>query len=112
MLKLNLKRVFALRGIDKPVAFMIEAGIIRATAGNLVKQHASGVKIEHLEILCRLLNCTPNDFFEWQADGADALPEKHSLNNLKRAQTAQGIMNLVKDLPLEKVEEMIGGQEK
>ena len=110
MLRFNLKRVFALRGVDNPVAFMIEAGMIRQTANNLLKQQTSIVKIEHLELLCRKLNCTPNDFFEWQPDAANALPEKHSLNSLKRSLPAQGIINLVKDIPLEKMEELIGGQ--
>lgn len=110
MLRFNLKRVFALRGIDNPVAFMIDAGMIRQTANNLLKQQTSIVKIEHLELLCRKLNCTPNDFFEWQADAGTILPEKHSLNSLKRNLPAQGIMNLVKDIPLERVEELINEQ--
>lgn len=110
MLRLNLKRVFALRGVDNPAAFMIEAGIVRQTANNLLKQQTSVVKIEHLELLCRKLNCTPNDFFEWQTDSANALPESHSLNNLKRTQTAQVIQSMVKDIPLEKMEELLSGQ--
>jgi DNA-binding Xre family transcriptional regulator len=110
MLNLNLKRVFALRGIDNPAAFMINAGIVRATANNLLGQQTSVVKIEHLGLLCRLLNCTPNDFFEWQTESKNALPESHSLNNLKRSQSVQAIRSMVKDIPLEKMEELIGGQ--
>jgi DNA-binding Xre family transcriptional regulator len=110
MLKFNLKRVFALRGVIDPVPFMIEAGFIRQTANNLLNQQTSLVKIEHLEILCRALNCTPNDFFEWQADSSNVVPESHSLNNLKRAQTAQNIQTMIKDIPLEKMEELLGGK--
>lgn len=110
MLRLNLKRVFALRGVENPMNFMMDAGIIRATADNLLRQRTSLVKLEHLEILCRALNCTPNDFFEWSADNTNALPETHSLNSLKRARTAQDIQSMVKDIPLEKVEEMLGKQ--
>ena len=109
MLTLNLRRVFALRGIENPVLFMIEAGIVRNTAKNLFNQTTSLIKIEHIEILCRLLNCTPSDLFEWQAD-ANVLPETHSLNNLKRNRTTPDLRALTKEIPLEKVEEMIGGQ--
>ena len=109
MLTFNLKRVFALRGITDPIPFMIEAGIIRQTANNLFKQQTSIVKIEHLDVLCRLLNCTPNDFFEWQG-GASSLSESHSLNSLRRTQTAQTIKEMVKDIPLGKVEKLIDEQ--
>jgi len=110
MLRFNPKRVFALRGIENPVTVMLEAGIIRNTVNNLLRQQTSVVKIEHVEILCRLLNCTPNDLYEWHPTGADALPETHSLNALKRKKTVQDINALVKEIPLEKVEELIGGQ--
>lgn len=109
MLTLNLKRVFALRGVTDPIPFMIEAGFVRQTANNLLKQQTSIVKIEHLDILCRLLNCTPNDFFEWQG-GANSLSESHSLNSLRRTQTAQNILETVKDIPLEKVEKLLEEQ--
>lgn len=104
MLSFNLKRVFALRGIENPAAFMVEAGIVRQTTNNLLRQETSLVKIEHLELLCRLLNCTPNDFFEWHDD--KSLPEKHSLNTLKRSRSAQSIQSMIQELPLGEVEKM------
>lgn len=108
MLKLNLKRVFALRGVQNPLAFMMDCGIIRQTAVNLLNQQTSILKIEHLEIICRLLNCTPNDLFEWQADAQKPVAETHSLNNLKRSRTAQNILQMAKEIPLEAVEKLIG----
>jgi DNA-binding Xre family transcriptional regulator len=109
MLIFNLKRVFALRAIDKPSGFMFRHGISRQTTYNLLNQETSVVKIEHIEILCRQLNCTPNDLFEWQG-GANSLPENHSLNDLKRNQDAQGIKEMVRDIPLEKMESLIKEQ--
>jgi DNA-binding Xre family transcriptional regulator len=110
MLVFNLKRVLALRGIEKPAAFMLKNGINRQTANNLLYQRTSVVKIEHVEMFCRELNCTPNDLFEWRSGGANALPESHSLNHLKRNQTAQSIREMIKDVPLEKVESLIKEQ--
>lgn len=108
MLRFNPKRVFALRGIENSALFMVEAGIVRQTTNNLLNQQTSVLKIEHIELLCRLLNCTPNDFFEWQED--KTLPEKHSLNSLKRNQNVQNIRAMMKDIPLDAVEKMIEGE--
>ncbi len=109
MLNFNPGRVLALRGIENPAAFMCKQGINRQTVNNLLKQQTSVVKIEHIEMLCRLLNCTPNDLFEWRG-GANALPESHSLNNLRRNQTAQSIKEKVIDVPLEEMEKLINGR--
>jgi DNA-binding Xre family transcriptional regulator len=106
MLALNLKRVFALRGIEKPSGFMFKHGINRQTTYNLLRQETSVVKIEHIELLCRLLKCTPNDLFEWEG-GADSLSANHPLNDLKRNQTVQSIKEMIKDIPLEKMENLI-----
>jgi DNA-binding Xre family transcriptional regulator len=105
MLSFNPKRVFALRSIENPAQFMVEAGIGRKTANNLLQQQTSVVKIEHLERLCRLLNCTPNDFFEWHGDSA--LSEKHSLNTLQRNRTAKSIQSKIHQIPLEEVEKLL-----
>jgi putative transcriptional regulator len=110
MLEFNPRRVFALRGIDRPAAFMVKNGVNRQTANNVLRQETSVVKIWQLEMLCRLLNCTPNDLFEWRAAGADVLPESHSLNSLKRNDTVQSIRETIKSIPLEKVESLIKEQ--
>lgn len=106
MLTVNLKRVFALRGVERPAAFMLKHGINRQTANNLLNQQTSVVKIEHIEMLCRLLNCTPNDLFEWD-DTANSLPATHSLNDLKRTMSAKNILQTAKDIPLGEVERLI-----
>ena len=106
MLIFNLHRVFALRGIENPAAYMVTAGIGRQTANNLLNRQTSVVKIEHVELLCRLLNCTPNDFFDWHG-AENSLSEKHSLNTLRRVGTAQEMANRMRDIPLDKVEELV-----
>jgi DNA-binding Xre family transcriptional regulator len=106
MLVLNLKRVFAIRAVEKPSGFMVKRGISRQTTYNLLNQESSLVRIEHIGILCRELNCTPNDLFEWEG-GANSLPETHSLNALRRTQNARGIKEMMRELPLEKVESLI-----
>lgn len=104
MLTFNLTRVFALRGIDKPFAFLVKCGFHRTIASNLMNNRAVNIKIRHLQTICRALNCTPNDLFEWKPDENDTLGENHSLNSLKRDKIPARLSQIVKDIPVEKLD--------
>jgi len=104
MLVFNVNRVLALRGIDAPFAFLVRIGLTRSIAFNLTNYAVANVKIAHLEKICRALNCTPNDLFEWQADEQNVLGENHALNALKRNNSAQEMSRILKDIPIDKLE--------
>jgi hypothetical protein len=59
-------------------------------------------KVKAMENLCVALNCTPNNLFEWRTTENSSMPENHSLQSLVREKT-QHISELVKDLPVEKL---------
>ena len=105
MLKLNLPRVFSLRQIASPHLFMVKNGIPRATAWNLLRNSVHTIKNDHLEKICEMLNCQPNDLYEWKpaADTADA--ENHPLSGLRRAGTSPQIDKLIRELPLDKIQQ-------
>lgn len=78
-------------------------GFTRSSAVNIYNFYVTNIKVKNLEKLCRALNCTPNDFFEWrEKEGEEALPETHALNALRREKTTE-INKLMKDIPLEKL---------
>ncbi|HVE58738.1 MAG TPA: helix-turn-helix transcriptional regulator [Pyrinomonadaceae bacterium] len=104
MLVFNLTRILALRGIDTPYAFLVKRGFHRTIAANLSNNRTINIKIAHLEKICRALNCTPNDLFEWRNDEQNALGENHALNALKRNKTAQQVSRILKDIPVDKLE--------
>lgn len=104
MLKFNLSRVMALRGIDKPYAFLCKRGFHRTIASNLANNRSTNIKISHLETICRAMNCTPNDLFEWKPEATDALGENHSLNSLKRDKPAARLSQIVKEIPVDKLD--------
>ena len=106
MLFLNLKRAFELRGIDNASAYMLKMGISRPTITRLLRGDKSGVSYGHLEKICALLNCTPNDLFEWKPSGDSNLAENHALYALRRNASARSLKEMVKDIPLEKMSEM------
>lgn len=106
MLVFNIKRIMNLRGIDKPYAYLVKAGFHRTIANNLANNRAANIKISHLEKICRSLNCTPNDLFEWQTEANDFIVESHSLNSLKRDKPAPKLSRIVKDIPVEKLDKI------
>jgi hypothetical protein len=105
MLIYNLRRVLALRGIDKPHAFLVKNGFPPSSASNMLSFYPVVFKVKALEKLCIALNCTPNDLFEWRASGDSVIPENHSLKTLVK-EKASPIAEMVKDLPVEKLSEL------
>jgi DNA-binding Xre family transcriptional regulator len=76
MLKLNLVRLFKIRGITKPNAFLSKLGINYVTASNIINGKVTSLKFSHTEKLCKALKCTPNDLYEWVPDKKN--PDKNS----------------------------------
>ena len=103
MLSFNIRRVFAIRNIQKALSFLEKSGFTRPSAVNLYNFEVLNIKVKNLEKLCRSLNCTPNDFFEWrETQGEEVLPDTHALNALRREKTTE-INKLMKDIPLAKL---------
>jgi DNA-binding Xre family transcriptional regulator len=106
MLIFNLSRVFKLRGIERPYSFLKKHGFAHMSASNFANGNVVQPHIAHIEALCRILNCTPNDFFEWTDEtGSGAIEETHSLNTLRREKKA-GLKDLIKEIPLDKLPEV------
>lgn len=107
MLRFNVMRVMSLRGIHKPWVFLVRNGFIRSTANKFYNGNVKEIKVEHIEKLCLLLNCTPSDLFEWQSNAdAPALPENQALKSLIREKSAPTITEIVRDLPIEEMEKI------
>jgi DNA-binding Xre family transcriptional regulator len=104
MLKLNLTRIFTMRGIEKPYAFLAKRGFHRSVAAHLANNRAKNIKLKHLEVLCRMLNCTPNDLFEFKPDKTDLPGEQLPLRSLERTKPVSELSKIVKQIPLDKME--------
>lgn len=107
MLKFNPQRMMALRGIEKMFNYLHKNGFIRTTATYLLNGTASHIKIEHIGRLCFLLNCTPNDLFEWRIDNTNVLSENHALHSIvKSNESIANIKDLLKEIPPERLPEV------
>jgi hypothetical protein len=106
MLVFNPKRIFRLRGIERPSHFLCKNGLVAPTVHKLLNGKTVHFKIAHLEKICRLLNCTPNDLFEWKSDEGAPVAENHALNTLQRRETTQRLTEIIKDIPIERFSEV------
>jgi DNA-binding Xre family transcriptional regulator len=103
MLKFNVKKIFALRGIEKTTAFLVNLGMGYPAASRFLRAKSPYVKIRDIEKVCIALNCTPNDLFEWTADAKTVLPATHSLNALQKGENTRNLQEMIKDIPSDKL---------
>ena len=109
MLALNLERILKLRGISEPFAWLSQNGFKNDSAHRILNNKVSHIKMEHLEKLCLLLNCTPNDLMEWKAGANEQQTKQHALAALIRNDDAH-LHSFLKNASLEelgKVQEFI-----
>lgn len=84
MLVLNLKPILAARGIERPYSFLVKAGFTRNTAYNLLHSNTWIFRLAHIEKLCLLLNCTPNELLLWRKNNNELVDENHPITALKK----------------------------
>ena len=65
MIEINIKSLLLQRGIVHPVTALMKAGIGQGIVNKYLKGKVQRIPIKHIETLCSLLRCTPNDLFKW-----------------------------------------------
>jgi hypothetical protein len=108
MLFFNLKRVLDMRGIDRPYSFLVKNGFASQTATDWSQNYVGCVRAEKLEKLCMLLNCTPNDLFEWREDTKTVVADGHALRSLQKTNKPLILHDIPAD-KLEKLAELLAG---
>ena len=106
MLIFNPRRIFGLRGIDRPNHFLVKNGYTAMIASRLLAPTLSSLKVRSIGRLCELLNCTPNDLFDWRPQPGTTMPENHALKALVRDESMRSFHDLLKDLPAEKLADL------
>lgn len=106
MLELNLKRIFKARGIDMPYKFLVKNGFVPFTAHKYKNGKVEHIRLDHIEKLCILLNCTPNELFEWTPD--DLLDDRkdNPLQKIRKREKKLEISKILSRMSLEKLEEV------
>jgi len=104
MLYFNLTRLLKLRGVERPYSWLVQNGFVPQTAVRWAKNEIGYVRPEQMERLCLLLNCTPNDLFDWREDGKTVVHETHALRTLTKH--PNDIQTTLRDLPIDKLEKL------
>ena len=68
MLSLNLTPIFKARGIEKPYSFLVKNGFTNFTASNILNSNSRAFRLDHIEMLCSILVCEPNDLLLFTPD--------------------------------------------
>lgn len=106
MLSLNLKPVFKARGIERPYSFLVKAGFPSYTATLLLNSRTVTFRLAHIERLCEILHCTPNDLLVWTAPKDKKLGDTHPLTRLKKQNIDHNWQDTLKTIPLDQLNEI------
>jgi DNA-binding Xre family transcriptional regulator len=106
MLSLNLTPIFQVRGIDNPFTFLVKAGFTRHAAHAILNSHTRSFRLDHIEKLCTILICEPNDLLRFTENKNQPLPEGHPLKKLRMADDVANIKDVLSNLPLNLVKEI------
>lgn len=100
MITLELQRLCNLRGIAKPYAFLRAAGFSHNLSHNLANGVVKSITFAHLEKLCRIFNCMPQELFTYKPAGRGVNPATDILLPLrKKPLPTKGLNSLLATLP-------------
>jgi DNA-binding Xre family transcriptional regulator len=106
MLVFNLKAVMLARQIERPYSFLVKAGISPHSANDLLHSQTRTFRLDHIEKLCEILHCEPNDLLRYKPDNNNKLAETHPLNKLTAKTTDFDWNHTFKTIPLDKLKEV------
>jgi DNA-binding Xre family transcriptional regulator len=106
LVSLNLTPIFKARGIDRPYTFLVKAGLSPHSTNAILNSKTRIFRLDHIELLCRVLVCEPNDLVVFTAVNNQHLYPDHPLNNLKQTETAKDIKETLATIPFKQLKEI------
>src|ERR1043165_618443 len=100
MMQLNLQRIFKARGIEQPYKYLVQNGFVPFTAHKYKNAKVEHIRLDHIEKLCILLNCTPNDIFEWSPNDLLEDAPNHPLQKIRRRDKKIEISKMLSQMSL------------
>ena len=106
MLSFNLSPIFKARGINNPHSYLVKAGISPKSAQNILNSQIRSFRLDHIELLCKILVCEPNDILVYREDATHKIAEDHPLNNLKHTETNKSLTETITTIPYKQLKEL------
>jgi len=106
MLSFNLSPIFKARGIEKPYSFLVKSGLAPHSANVLLSSQTRSFRLDHVELLCKILICEPNDILVYREDASHKIAEDHPLNNLKQSEANKSLKETITTIPYKQLKEL------
>ena len=107
MLSLNLRPIFTAKGIEKPYSFLVKNGFTSHAANNLLNSKTRVFRLDHIELLCEVLVCEPNDLLLWKPDNGKSIAPNNPLNKLiGNVESKTDLKNTIFNLPYQQLKEI------
>ena len=103
---LNIKHICAVKNIERPFTFLRKNGFTHNIASTLVSNETIVINLAHIEKLCLILNCTPNDLFDYKPTQPNEQIKNNPLTALIKTQQPVNFNELVRNMPLDKLKEI------
>ena len=107
MLVLHLTPVFAARGIEKPFSFLIKSGFTYHAAHVLSNGATRVLRLDHVEKLCLILRCEPNDIIRFIPSANQVVEENHPLQKLKFSQSEQTYKDIISKMSFQEIQDLL-----
>ena len=106
MLSLNLTPIFKARGIERPFSYLVKAGISPASANSILDGSIRSFKLDHIELICKILICEPNDLLLWTPNKDQQYSKDHPLFNLPQQDSSKDMKETMATIPYKKLKEI------
>nr|WP_321450219.1 helix-turn-helix transcriptional regulator [uncultured Carboxylicivirga sp.] len=103
MLIYRFDRIFKARGIANPFSYLRNAGFSDTLASRIKNNKVLRLNMNHLEKLCILLKCTPNDLMAWVPDSNTTIDDNHPLNSLRQNDHEVDMVKTINSIPIGKL---------
>ena len=107
MLTFHLHPLFSARGIEKPFSFLVRNGFTPHSAHNIINNKSHTLRLDHVELLCELLFCEPNDLLLWTPSKNTVVHENNPLNKLRSTSKSNvDVKSVLNSLPYHELKEL------
>jgi DNA-binding Xre family transcriptional regulator len=106
MLSLNLSPIFKIRGIDKPYTFLVSAGFSAHSATRILNNKPRVFRLDHIELLCNILFCEPNDLLLWTPTKGITYADNFPLSKLKLSDTHNNWKETFATIPFKELKQI------
>lgn len=106
MLSLNLTPIFKARGFEKPFSFLVKNSFTNFTATNILNNNSRSFKLDHIEMLCNILVCEPNDLLLFTPDKGKQYAPNNPLLKLIGDDSNGSLSDTLATMPFKELKEV------